>query len=722
MPFHDGRPAEWLAAGCWAGPCGPSLLGIDAERILRPSEGDPCTVVCFDRAKPVSWRAVTRAESGAYVLESPTGNYVWPKGSGAAFLYFKVETQASAVLQVTQSGIRTTGWLDGEALAFAGTAVTPADAGEPPAAGEQAVGRTDQGNSFSVAVTGREGPVAAHLKLVPGWHRVLLKFVMQHKEGETFQFSARFVDQAGNPLPAIGTVVDPGTELSRHAVARRLVPYLYVNDPVSLPRPGDPLKLHIEFKHVPAITAGGQAIPVLPLGAKLVLVMTDYDGTEVARREVNAELPGTLDVDFGTAPEAGYYSLRPTLLSPDGNTVIAVYPPDGFSVIGGATAQKERKNSKKMATAYYFLASSPDRHHRDGVSVKSTFHWMDRMGIYRNVGSSPGFSKELWDMADETGIALSADFWDIHNSDSPDRKQALAGQTAGYGRWYKSFNEVDIVPKTRGTAEHWVNRTRREHEAVKAARADGFYVGGSLVRVGAPDQDGWFEECLKLGLDKYQDAWDVHAYPQHPPLLGGSISNSPSETDLGVLNAYRKIGRVNTLPFWLGETGARSCHGPDARRWQAEMVAKMTAWANSRSDFQVIAFLIPFYYSRNAPAVAGKAGDAEGDIQAGHQPAEAAYYTASALVDGLPYRRIESVDATLQAGYFGETLMLWTTGAPVEYTLPLGDGDWLTVDVVGRVGRLAVNPLGVAALRLTTSPVYILRRTHYERLTARGSN
>ena len=542
---------------------------------------------------------------------------------------------------------------------------------------------------------------------------------MQHRDGETFQFSTRFLDQHGNPLQAIGTVVDPDTELSRHAAARRLVPYLYVNDPVSLPHPGDPLKLHVEFKNFPLVTAEGQAIPALPLPAKLVVAMTDYDGVEITRREVNAELPGTLEVDLGAAPGTGYYSLRPTLLSPDGRTVIAAYPPDGFSVIGGATAQKERRNAKKMATAYYFLANHPDPHHRDGVSVKSTFAWMNRMGIYRNVGSNPGFSKDLWDAADATGIALSADFWDIHNADSPAYKKNLAAQTAGYGRWYKSFNEVDIVPKTRGTPEHWVSRTRSEYEAVKAARPDGFYVGGSLVRVGAPDQNGWFEDCLKLGLDKYQDAWDVHAYPQHPPALGGSISNSPSETELGVLNAYRKIGRVNTLPFWLGETGARACHGNDARRWQAATVAKMTAWANSRSDFQVIAFLIPFRYSRNAPVVAGKIQDAEGDIQAGHQPAEAAYYTASALIDGLPYRRIESVDAALQAAFFGDTLMLWTTGAPNDCNLALGDGEWLVVDVVGRVGLLPVNSLGMAAIRLTASPVYILRRTHYERLTAR---
>ena len=63
--------------------------------------------------------------------------------------------------------------------------------------------------------------------------------------------------------------------------------------------------------------------------------------------------------------------------------------------------------------------------------------------------------------------------------------------------------------------------------------------------------------------------------------------------------------------------------------------------------------------------------------------------------------------------------MLWSADTPVTCNLALGNGEWLVVDVVGRVGRLPVNDLGVATVRLTASPVYILRRTHYERLTAR---
>ncbi len=715
-PFVDGSPAEWLTVGCWAGPSGLSLQGIDAEKTIRPCADDPCMVIQFDTSIPTQWRALPQSDAGAYVIESPTKNYVWPKGTAHAFLYFKVVDAVDAVLQVAQSGVSTAGWLDGEPLQFTADG-TKSAAAKRDANAAKAVGRTDQGNTFEVKIEGKEGPVAAPLSLRPGWHRLLLKLVMQHKDGETFQFSSRFTDTSGTPLQALGSVVDPAANLAAHAAAQRLVPYLRAGTSVSLPRPGDPLKLNMDFKYFPLTTPSGHALPMSPLRGKLLFTLTDYDGKELARRETTADLPGKVEVDFGPAPAAGYYAVHTTLLAPDGGALIATYPPDGFSVIKGTAAQAKRKNAKKMSTTYYFLANNPDRLHRDGTPA-GTFEWMNRMGIYRNVGSSPGFNKELWDMAKDRGVILCADFWDIHNSETPERKMAFAKETAPYERWYKSFNEVDIVPTTRGTPEQWVKRTKIEYEAVKAARPDGYYIGGSLVRVGA---DAWFEECLKLGLDRYQDAWDVHAYPKLAPVLGGSLSNSPTETELGGPNPYTKHGRAHPLPFWVGETGARACHGTDARRWQAETVAKMTAWANSRTDVPVISFLVPFTYSRNAPTKATSwmgEGGTEGDIQAGHHPAEAAYYTASALIDGLPYRRVDTADHCLQAAYFGETLMLWTTGTPVEYELTLDAGEWVFVDVVGHATTHLQEAPGTVRTSVSSSPVFLLRKKRYEELTA----
>jgi len=99
-------------------------------------------------------------------------------------------------------------------------------------------------------------------------------------------------------------------------------------------------------------------------------------------------------------------------------------------------------------------------------------------------------------------------------------------------------------------------------------------------------------------------------------------------------------------------------------------------------------------------------------------PGEAAYYTASALIDGFDYTRLD-MGADIQAARFGETIMLWSTGAERELKLPLdGKGPWVVVDVVGRVRDVAVGEDGSAPVRLTGSPVYVLTRETYERLTA----
>jgi hypothetical protein len=188
------------------------------------------------------------------------------------------------------------------------------------------------------------------------------------------------------------------------------------------------------------------------------------------------------------------------------------------------------------------------------------------------------------------------------------------------------------------------------------------------------------------------------------------MSNSPNETELGVLKAYRELGLTNTKPFWIGETGARSSHGMDARRWQANTVAKMIACANSRKDFAKIGFLVPWWYSR--------AQSRMGDIEAAHMPAEASYYTAGALIDGFPYTRLD-LGGDIQAARFGPTTMVWRTSPGGPVSLPLGsEKRWVLVDVVGRVSPLALSAGGKAEIAATDSPVYVLRADDYARLTA----
>ena len=704
-PLAHTGPLEWLTVSGWCGPAGLSLWGLETEPRTRPNPGAPCAVSRFDSKLLTQWHAVPAApETGLVVVEEKTGNYTWPRGVGYAHVYLDVEEDAEVILRLAHTGIGTQGWLDGQPLAFEDSPSPPpvfdnVPSPTPGGGEETTVGTSDQGGRIEVKLGRAVKPQMATMALKPGRHRLLLKFIHRHRKDETLAFAACLQDAAGRTPSGIRTrLSDPECDLSLQAEARRLTSKATVNAPGNLPHQGRPLILRYELQ-----LAGETDLPVIPFDARLALSVTDYDGKEVMRRNVTRQFPGVVELDLGQAPERGYYAVHATLRTADGQLIL-MPPPDGFSVIGGSAAQFARRARKKLAITYYFMAPT---------MYKTAFPWMTRMGIYRNIGSSPGFSLELADAARTAGIALTMDFWDIHNAYSQEKRQELARKAAPYTRWFKSFNEVDIHAKVRRTPEHWVARTRGEYEAVKAALPDSVYVGGSLVR---PGSDDWFTECLKLGLDRYIDVWDVHCYPQYPPVLEGSISNSPNETELGVKTCYKRLGRSNDKPFWIGETGARCSHGHDARRWQADTVAKMIACALSREDFHYIGFLWPWTFP-HAGTHAGPRGNAS-DIPTAHMPAEAAYYTAGALIDGFDYTRLE-LGPDIQAARFGTTAMLWSTGQAREVGLPLeNDGPWVAVDVVGRVRDLPVDDNGNATVTVDGSPRYILARPDYERLTA----
>ena len=704
-PLAATGPLEWLAVSGWCGPAGLSLWGLETEPRTRPNPGDPCAVSRFDSKLLTQWNAVAASpETRLVVVEEKTGNYTWPRGVGYAHVYLDVEKDTEVELRLAHTGIGTQGWLDGQPLAFERDPSPPTlfDALHKlaPDAGEEAtVGTSDQGGSIEVKLGRATKPQKAAMTLSAGHHRLLLKFVHRHRKDETLAFAACLQDAAGQTPSGIRTrLSDPECDLSLQAEARRLTSKATVNAPGNLPHQGQPLVLRYELQ-----LAGETDLPVIPFDARLALSVTDYDGKEVMRRDVTRQFPGVVEFDLGPAPERGYYAVHATLRTPDGQLIL-LPPPDGFSVIGGSAAQFARRARKKLAITYYFMAPT---------MYKTAFPWMTRMGIYRNIGSSPGFPVELAEAARAAGITLTMDFWDIHNAYSQEKRQALARKAGPYTRWFKSFNEVDIHPKVRRTPEQWVARTRGEYEAVKAALPDSVYVGGSLVR---PASDDWFTECLKLGLDRYIDVWDVHCYPQYPPVLEGSMSNSPNETELGVETCYQRLGRSNDKPFWIGETGARCSHGHDARRWQADTVAKMIACTLSREDFHTIGFLWPWTFPHSGTHSGPQANVS--DIPTAHMPAEAAYYTAGALIDGFDYTRLE-LGPDIQAARFGATVMLWSTGKTREIGVPLkGDGPWLVVDVVGRVRSLPADENGNATVTLDGSPRYILTRPDYERLTA----
>jgi hypothetical protein len=706
--MDEGRPAAWLVAGHWSGPAGLSLWGLQAETMVRPNPKDPVILKFFDISYRDVWMTKTLREKSYYDGE-PTKGFTWSKGSGYAHVYVYSDTDQALQLHVAHTGIGTYGWCNGQALEFETDRSHLAQVVEVSGPfSQQGVGRTDQGDIAHVERASSDNPKLATLQFKQGWNRVLLKFVQQNQSGELFAFGTQFADKKGRPVHLKTSLSNPEPSLISRSVAARLIPTVHTNAPFNLVYPGDPLSLSVDIgstnynigeyfgRKVGArnFTPGLQ--PYYPFEGYLELKVYDYDGVELMSRIEPASFPSVVDFNLGAAPTTGYYSTSLTLYDAEKNLVTS-YPPDGFSVIKGTAAQAKRKYDKEMAVTYYFM--------RDEYETLF-FPYMQRIGIFRNIGGHNGKSLDMYRTADEQGIILSADLWG-HRADYADEYVA---ETAPYVDSYKGYNEIDIHPETRGTPERWVSIAKGHYEAVQKNDPDALVVGASFARAGADD---WFLGCLKFGLAKYHDVWDVHCYPQKPPVLGGTMANSSREAELGVLMSMEKAGMTNDKPFWIGETGARCSHGLDARRWQADTVAKMVACSLSREDFEKIGFLVPWWYLRERGTV--------GDIEVGHMPGEASYYTASALIDGFKdYQRLDFGE-DIQAARFGPTIMLWYTGelASSEVRLNLANEKaWVQVDVVGRVSDVLVDSNGDVLLEVTDSPIYVLSRRNYERLTS----
>jgi hypothetical protein len=727
--LRNGVPEAWLVGGLQDGVSGVAVYGLDTESVMRPNPEQPYLSTQMMTGTIRRWQKAGTAPNAVAVIEARTQHsYGWSRGTGYAQLYLQVEQPTQALLRLRQSGIKTSGWLDGKPLAFASDPTPPADfpkPGERPRVPMQ--GLTTEGLEVTALPERSEPPQAARLDLSAGWHSLLVKLVMQHDKDESFFFAARFTDTAGKPLDAIRTQVsDPTADLALNALAARLRPLIYVDAPANLPRAGDPLTLRADIRWHPVSEERTLTTPIAAFHGKLRLRLVDYGGKELAVREITGRFPSEVKVDFGKTPDVGYYAVYPSLHTADGKLIMA-YHADGFSVVRGNAMQQERLDRKKLWNNNYYALADGDK----GFQQKGAyFDWLERTGIFKSLGSYPGSGPEFqaqWENARQRGIVLFADTSGDSSwlNDKPVDGQKFVDTVAAYTRFFKATNEIDI----RGEKEwqglrdpgHWVARARWEHEAVHRARRDGHYIGGSLVRPGdmgaRPNYanglgpGAWFTKVLELGLDKYHDAWDVHAYPQNPPRFGGPIGNSGSEDERGVLAAYAKLGRRNVLPFWLGETGAKAAHGYTGRRWQAEQAAKMIAWVNSRGDYLGLAFCIGHEYDWGYGRL--------WDYSMGHKPGEAALYTAGALIDGFPYRAADAQDANVQAAYFGETFMIWRTdNLDTDWRLQRDPSKaWVVVDVVGRVQLLKIGEDGAATVRISTSPVYVLSKPEYDRLT-----
>ncbi|RRK01714.1 hypothetical protein Ga0100230_000020 [Opitutaceae bacterium TAV3] len=708
-PLINAAPARWLTVGTWAGPAGLSLWGLDYEPEVRPFPGAQEPVLKFDNGRMAQWTESAPDSRGRVVIEKPGHSTLWAKGSGYAHVYLHAPKAGRVTLHFGHTGAEVQGWLNGHALDWRRDVSPSAFKMTEPSPPSPATGQTDLNDQGGVMIVQDAQGARAHaaqLGLTAGWNRLLLKPVIRHGKEDTFAFGARLTASDAGLLKEIKTSLwNPEPSRVARAIASRYVPSVRTNAPFNLAYAGEPLSLEVDLESIDKLASMQRPLR-RPLAEPLTLHLsvTDYDGREILRRATPFRLPGRATFDLGSAPARGYYATHLRLLDSAGNHVVT-YPVDGFSVIGGATAQQARKHDKKMAVTYYFMA---------GRDLHRTlyFPYMKRIGILRNIGGHNTRNESFYKTAAAEGLLVSADMWTHRN---PEYIRAYIEETAPYVDSFKSYNEVDIHRDQRGTPASWVAKARQEYEIIKQTKPGALMIGASLVR---PASDSWFEECLKLGLADWHDVWDVHCYPQKAPVLEGNMSNSPNETDLGVLKVYSRLGWKNPKPFWIGETGARSSHGRDARRWQAQMVAKMTACALSREDYQRIGFLVPWWYARER----GK--HLVGDIEAGHMPAEAAYYTASALIDGFgdaAYKRLALGD-DVQAAHFGPTIMAWTTDERSrEITLrPETSPPFVQVDVVGRVRELTASGDGDGSVRVTIngSPVYVLAKADYARLTA----
>lgn len=688
--LREGRPAAWLFAGTWAGPGGLSLLGVDQEARIMPNENDPVPVKMFDKGDDGTWRALAfggAEHPQAYFIRK--GGAAWSGCSNYAFAYVQSDAARTVDFVLTHSGNRAAIWLNGQALA-------PSAEKRLRGGLKQVESVTDQGNLLQIDADGSGQRLSYQLPLQPGANRLLVKMVSFQGPDEDLEFDTVF-----SPAQGLKTALsNPAASAAAHRMLLRLKEAIGVAAPSNLPQPGDALavttSLQLPTQRNDYPNPEAIPTPLLPLPATVEQTLTDLDGKPLQSRTFAMPIPGQHTEPYQPLSQPGYYAIQTRILDAQGR-LLANLRPDGFSVIGKVAARRERQQAGtlKMATSFYWLSSR---------NAEFIFPWMARTGLFHNVGSGVGFQPELWAKAKEMGLTLTADFIDPHSADKIEFKEAIARGAAPYTQWYKSYNEIDIH-RGRPPAEQWVKRTQLEYELVKKANPQALYTGGSLVRVATNE---WFAECLKLGLDRYIDVWDVHAYPKNSPAFeSDDMGNSPKETALGVEAVYRELGRKNQKDFLLGETGARCSHGFDARRWQADMVAKQAAWVVAKKNWHQIAFLVPWVKA-----------DEGGDIAVAHYPAEAALYTAGALIDGFPYRRLAEFPAPQQGAMFGDTMMLWTNGPPAtrQVTLPPG-GDLLRVDVVGRVTPLKREADGSAILELTDSPVYILDRQRYQVLT-----
>ena len=289
-----------------------------------------------------AWRvAATQANGVADIEASTQHSYGWSRGSGYAQLYLHVDQPTQALLHLKQSGIKTAAWLDGQPVDLADDPKSPAGFSSSGAQFKTLLhGLTTEGLVATALSDHPEAPQVAALNLSQGWHSLLIKLVMQHDQGQRFYFASLFTDPSGQPLDSIKTqLTDPSVDLTLNGIAAKLRPLIFVEAPVNLPHPGDPLKLRVDMRWHPILEETSLPAPLPRFKAKLRLRLVDYGGNPIAEREISGLFPGEVEADFGKISQPGYYAVYPSLHTPEGKLIMN-YHADGFSVVRGAAEQK----------------------------------------------------------------------------------------------------------------------------------------------------------------------------------------------------------------------------------------------------------------------------------------------------------------------------------------------------------------------------------------------
>jgi len=146
-------------------------------------------------------------------------------------------------LRLRQTGIKTLAWLDRNPLTLAEDAglPLPLDGATSNRVETTALGTTDQDARIQANLSRAEGQKMAAVMLRRDWHRLLVKWIMQLRQGEAWTFAARFTDPEARPVETLRTQCQvPNVAPEWHAEAMRLMPQVTLdNAPFNLLHEGE---------------------------------------------------------------------------------------------------------------------------------------------------------------------------------------------------------------------------------------------------------------------------------------------------------------------------------------------------------------------------------------------------------------------------------------------------------------------------------------------------